>query len=71
MGRARRRSRREAHQIIVFILINLATGYILPCGMYSPDTPHFASNNAVNTLIVSHCSATASYSAASSLRMRR
>jgi hypothetical protein len=32
---------------------------------------HLATSNAVNTLTVSHWSATASYSAASSLRMRR
>jgi hypothetical protein len=33
--------------------------------------PHFVPSNALNTLIASHWSATASYSAASSLRTRR
>jgi len=54
-----------------FISIERATRHVLPCGMYSPDTRHLAPSNAVNTLIVSHWSATASYSAASSRRMRR
>ena len=55
----------------VFILIDRGDRACPPVRTVFAGYTHLATSNAVNTLTVSHWSATASYSAASSLRMRR